>query len=100
MEEDDTMEGSAGMQSATATPSRTPAAVHRAAWSGRVPHALPSPVPHALVSGVHVSSEHRGAHVAIVERVAALAGVAVGGTHEHDLALVVDGAGAHDVEAR
>ena len=100
MEEDDTMEGGPGMQSATATPSRTPAAVRGAAWSGRVPHALPSPVPDALASGVHVSSEHRGAHIAIVERVAALAGLAVGGTHEHDLALVVDGGGAHDVEAR
>jgi len=55
-------------------------------------------VPDALASGVHVSSEHGGAHIAIVERVAALAGLAVGGTHEHDLALVVDGGGAHDVE--
>jgi len=100
MEEDHTMEGGPGMQSATATPSRTPAAVHGAAWSGRVPHALPSPVPDALASGVHVSSEHHGAHLAIVERVAALAGLAVGGTHEHDLALVVDGGGAHDVETR
>ena len=44
--------------------------------------------------------EYRGADIAIVERVAALAGLAVGGTHEHDLALVVDGGGAHDVEAR
>jgi len=51
-------------------------------------------------SGVHVSSEHRGAHIAIVERVAALAGLAVGGTHEHKLALVVDGGGAHDAESR
>ena len=99
MEEDDTMEGGPGMQSATATPSRTPAAVHGAAWSGRVPHALPSPVPDALASGVHVSSEHRGAHIAI-ERVAALAGLAVGGTREHDLALVVDSGGAQDAEAR
>jgi len=98
--EDDTMEGGAGMQSGTATPSRTPAAVHGAAWSGRVPHALPSPVPDALASGVHVNSEYRGAHRAIVERVAALTGLAVGGTHEHDLALVVDGGGEHDVEAR
>jgi len=47
--EDDTMEGGAGMQSATATPSRTPTVVHGAAWPGRVPHALPSPVPDALV---------------------------------------------------
>jgi len=35
MEEDDTMEGGLGMQSATATPSRTPAAVRGAAWSDR-----------------------------------------------------------------
>jgi len=93
--EDDTMEVGAGMQLATAMPSRTPAEVHGAAWPGRVPHALPSPVPDALASGVHVSAEHRGAHIAIVERVAALAGLAVGGTHEHELALVVDGGSAH-----
>ena len=56
--EEDTAEGGAGRQSATATPSRTPA-------TGRAPHALPSRAPDALASGVHVSSEHRGAHMAI-----------------------------------
>ena len=54
----------------------------------------------ALASGVHVSSEHRDAHIALVERAAALAGLVVGGTHEHELALVVERGGAHDAEAR
>jgi len=49
---------------------------------------------------VHVSSEHRDAHIALVERAAALAGLVVGGTHEHELALVVEHGGAHDAEAR
>jgi len=49
---------------------------------------------------VHVNAEHRGAHIAIVERAAALAGLAVARTHEHKLALVVDRGGAHDAEAR
>ena len=96
MEEDDTMEGGAGMQSLLRH-----LHAHRLQFTG--PHGqavsrMPSHR-HALASGVHVSSEHRGAHIAI-ERVAALAGLAVGGTHEHDLALVVDGGGAHDVETR
>ena len=92
--EEDTAEGCAGRQSSTATPSRTPAA------GSRAPHALPSRAPDALASGVHVSSEHREAHIAIVERAAALTGLAAGGTHEHELALVVDRGGAHDAEAR
>jgi len=58
----------------------------------RVPHALPSPVPDALASGVHVNSEHRGTHIAIVQRVPALAGRTSGGTHKHELALVVTAA--------
>ena len=84
----------AGRQSATATPSRTPAS------GSCTPHALSSRAPDALASGVHVSSEHRDAHIALVERAAALAGLAVGGTHEHELALVVERGGAHDAEAR
>ena len=92
--EEDTAEGGAGRQSATATPSRTPAA------GSRTPHSLPSWLPDALASEVHVSSEHHEAHKAIVERAAALAGLAVGGTHEHTLALVVGRDGAHDAEAR
>ena len=78
--EEDTAEGGAGRQSATATPSRTPAA-------GRAPNALPSRAPDALALGVHVSSEHCGADIAIVKRAATLAGLAVGGMHEHELAL-------------
>ena len=66
----------------------------------RTLHALPSRAPDALASGVHVSSEHRDAHIALVERAAALAGLVVGGTHEHELALVVEHGGAHDAEAR
>ena len=92
--EEDTAEGGAGRQSATATPSRTPAA------GSRTPYSLPSRVPDALASGVHVSSEHREAHIAIVERAAALTGLAAGGTHEHELALMVERGGAHDAEAR
>ena len=92
--EEDTAEDGAGRQSATATPSRTPAA------GSRTPHSLPSRVPDALASGVHVSSEHREDHIAIVERAAALTGLAAGGTHEHELALVVERDGAHDAETR
>jgi len=87
-------------QSTTTTPSRTPAVVHGAAWSGRVPHALPSPVPDALASEVNVSSEYCWAHIAIVERVTTLTGLTVGGTHDHELVLVVDGGGALDAEVR
>ena len=94
--EDDTMEGGAGRQSVTVMPSRTPTAVHGSAWTGRVPHVLPSPVPDALGSGVYVSSNHCGTHIAIVEGVAALSGLAVDGKHEHELALVVDCGGAHN----
>ena len=61
--EEDTAEGGAGRQSATATPSRTPAA------GSRTPHSLLSRVPDALASGVHVSSEHRGALVSNFHRV-------------------------------
>ena len=92
--EEDTAEGGAGRQLATATHSRTPAA------GSRTPHPLPSPVPDALSSGVHVSSEHREAHIGIVERAAALTGLAAGGTHEHELALVVERVGEYDAEAK
>ena len=74
--------------------------LHTPAAGSRTLHALLSRAPDALASGVHVSSEHRDAHIALVERAAALAGLAVGGTHEHELALVVERGGAHDAEAR
>jgi len=86
--EDDTMEGSAGRQSATATPSRAQAAVHGMPCPACPPVACARP----LASGVHVNSEHRGTHIAIVERVPALAGRTSGGTHKHELALVVTAA--------
>ena len=34
--------------------------------------------------------EHRGAHIKIVERAAALAGLAAGGTDEYEVAFVVE----------
>jgi len=67
------MEEDTGRCGQSATPSRTPAA------GSRTPHSLPSRAPDALASGVHVSSEYRDAHIAIVERAAALAGLAAGG---------------------
>ena len=34
--------------------------------------------------------EHHGAHIKIVEREAALAGLTAGGTHEYEVAFVVE----------